>query len=682
MQYNRDLSWLGFNHRVLKEASCQDVPLLERIKFLSIFSSNLDEFFRVRYPAILAIARLSAKTRRKHFDHIDKELTEEIQIAIEHQLEEFGKILTHEILPELENSGTVLYYDQEILPEHKDESREIFLSRVLSFIQPVLLNNEARDSFTPENNKLYLIVVLKKKDDDSLFHSIVNIPSDRLPRFFKLSPVNSKDYIIFIDDIIRENIQFVFPGFEIVGCYNIKFNRDAELNLADEYTGNLLNKIEKQLKKRDYGPPSRFLFERGMPNNIQLFVATNYNIRHEEMFVGGKYHNLRDLASLTEIVKGQSYPRQNPLVLPALRSYADVFNILDERELLLHMPYDSYNAILAFFNQAAIDPGVTEIYITLYRVAADSHIVNALISAAKNGKKVTAFIELKARFDEANNIYWSKQMKDAGVKIIYSIPQIKVHSKIALVVKKHLDTDKVYSILSTGNFNEATARFYTDHALLTSDPLINSELLMLFHFLQARQIPQENHTLKFTALYVSQFNMMDRFVKLIDKEIKKVKKGEPGLVRIKLNNLEEPYMIEQLYSASNAGVKVELIVRSICSLIPGVKGQSENITVKRIVDRYLEHTRLFIFGSGEHTTVVMGSADWMTRNLRHRIEVCTPIVNQECAKQLVHYFDIQWKDNDKSVYLTPDMEQVKPITGGAEIVNAQQSIYEYLKNNR
>lgn len=682
MQYNRDLSWLGFNHRVLKEASCQDVPLLERIKFLSIFSSNLDEFFRVRYPAILAIARLSAKTRRKLFDQVDKELIEEIQIVIEHQLEEFGKILTHEILPELENSGTVVYYDTQILPEHADEIREIFLSRVLSFIQPVLLNNDARESFTPENNKLYLIVVLKKKDDDSLFHSIVNIPSDRLPRFFKLSPVNNEDYIIFIDDIIRENIQFIFPGFEIAGCYSIKFNRDAELNLADEYAGDLLKKIEKQLAKRDYGPPSRFLFERGMPNNIQLFVATNYNIRHEEMFVGGKYHNLRDLASLTELIKGQGYLKQNPLVLPALRSYADVFNILDVQELLLHMPYDSYNTILAFFNQAAIDPGVTEIYITLYRVAADSHIVNALISAAKNGKKVTAFIELKARFDEANNIYWSKQMKDAGVKIIYSIPQIKVHSKIALVVKKHLDNDRVYSILSTGNFNEATARFYTDHALLTSDPLINSELFMLFHFLQARQVPRENHSLKFNALYVSQFNMVERFQKLIDKEIKKVKKGEPGLIRIKLNNLEEPYMIDQLYNASNAGVKVELIVRSICCLVPGVKGQSENITVKRIVDRYLEHTRLFIFGTGEQATVVIGSADWMTRNLRHRIEVCTPIVNDDCAKQLLHYFDLQWKDNDKSVYLTPQMEQISPTVEATEIVNAQQSIYEYLKNNR
>jgi polyphosphate kinase len=305
-----------------------------------------------------------------------------------------------------------------------------------------------------------------------------------------------------------------------------------------------------------------------------------------------------------------------------------------------------------------------------------------LISAAKNGKKVTAFIELKARFDEANNIYWSKQMKDAGIKIIYSIPQIKVHSKIALIIKNDGASHKIYSVLSTGNFNEITARFYTDHALLSSDEAINKELLFLFHFLQGRQLPKESTSLKFDTLYVSQFNMIERFEKLIDKEIKKAKKGQAGLIRIKVNNLEEPYMIDKLYNASNAGVKIELIVRSICCLIPGIKNQSENITVKRIVDRYLEHTRLFIFGSGSETTVIIGSADWMTRNLRHRIEVCTPILNEDCSKQLIDYFELQWKDNDKSVYLTPEMEQVKPAVDDTNILNAQNAIYDYLKNRQ
>lgn len=682
MQYNRDLSWLGFNHRVLQEAGSKSVPLFERIKFLSIFSSNLDEFFRVRYPAILAITRLDSKIRKRHFDHVNKQLTEKIQICIEQQLEEFGKILTHEILPELQTSGIVLYYNSEILEEHKDEMRDIFLSQILSFIQPVLLTSEVPDQFMPENNQLYLFVVLKKKNEETLFHSIVNIPSNRLARFFKLSPVDGKEYVIFMDDIIRHNIQYIFPGFEIIGHYSIKFNRDAELNLEDEYSGNLLQKIEKQLKKRDYGPPSRFLFESGMPNNIQLFIATRYNIRHEEIFIGGRYHNLRDLGTLSDIVNGQTYPKQKTLSPSTLKSYADVFKVLDEREILLHMPYNSYNTILSFFNQAAIDPDVSEIYITLYRVAAESHIVNALISAAKNGKKVTAFIELKARFDEANNIYWSKKMKDAGIKIIYSIPQIKVHSKIALIIKNDGASHKIYSVLSTGNFNEITARFYTDHALLTSDEVINKELLFLFHFLQGRQLPKESTSLKFDTLYVSQFNMIERFEKLIDKEIKKAKKGQTGLIRIKVNNLEEPYMIDKLYNASNAGVKIELIVRSICCLIPGIKNQSENITVKRIVDRYLEHTRLFIFGSGSETTVIIGSADWMTRNLRHRIEVCTPILNEDCSKQLIDYFELQWKDNDKSVYLTPEMEQVKPAVDDTNILNAQNAIYNYLKNRQ
>jgi polyphosphate kinase len=679
MQYNRDLSWLGFNYRVLQEAACKDVPLFERIRFLSIFSSNLDEFFRVRYPAILAIARLDSKTRKKHFDEVNKDLIELIQHTIERHLEEFGHILTQDILREIEANNISLYYDQPIRNEHAAEAREIFLSQVLSFIQPVFLIQEARDHFLPENNRLYLFVVLKKKDSEQLFHSVVNIPSDRLKRFFSLSSIDNKQYIIFIDDIVRENLHFIFPGFEIIGSYSIKFNRDAELNLEDEYTGNLLRKIERQLKKRDLGPPSRLLYQYDMPQNLVMFLASSYDIRHEEIYTGGRYHNLRDLASLPNTSKELEYEKQKPLTRPELRSFGDVFKVVDDREILLHMPYDSYNTILSFFNQAAIDPDVTEIYITLYRVAAESHIVNALISAAKNGKKVTAFIELKARFDEANNIYWSKQMKDAGVKIIYSIPQIKVHSKIALVIRKTDSGSGMYAVLSTGNFNETTAKFYTDHALLTKENSITSELLLLFRFLERRQLPASTNSVRFSTLYVSQFNMIERFEKLIDKEIKNAKRGKEALIRVKLNNLEEPYMIDLLYKASKAGVKVELIVRSICCLIPGVIDRSENIVVKRIVDRYLEHTRLFIFGTGDDAVVILGSADWMIRNLRHRIEVCAPILDPACRSELSDYFDIQWKDNDKAVKLSSDMENQKLIEDNADIINAQKTIYTYLQ---
>ncbi len=357
----------------------------------------------------------------------------------------------------------------------------------------------------------------------------------------------------------------------------------------------------------------------------------------------------------------------------------DIFNILNSQDILLHIPYQSYNPVLSFFNQAAVDTEVTDIFITLYRVAVESHIVNALISAAKNGKNVIAFIELKARFDEANNIKWSKVMKEAGVKIIYSIPNIKVHSKIALVKKrKGLETVS-YAILSTGNFNEITAQFYTDHVLMTTDPLIVNELIELFKFLQKKDKSPEHNKIKFEKLLVSQFNMNDRLEQLIMNEIKRAKNGEDAMIRIKVNNLEEPYFISLLSKASQAGVTINLIIRSVCCLMPGLPGLSENIHIKRIVDRYLEHTRLLIFGAGTNAEVIMGSADLMTRNLYHRIEVCVALKNPSLKKELIDYFELQWHDNDKAVVLLPNLEQKKAENNAGKL-NAQQSIYTYLQN--
>jgi polyphosphate kinase len=678
MYYNRDLSWLGFNYRVLQEAADDTVPLLERFRFLSIFSSNLDEFFRVRYPTVLALSKLKPKTRKKVVSEENENIGEKIQQEIYRQQQEFGRTLTEELLPALERQGTILYYNRPAREEHKSEIRDLFLSKVLAFVQPIFLEGNASNSFMPENNQLYLINVLKKPGELQLQHVVVKIPDDNLPRFFKLSPIEGVNYIIFIDDIIRENVDCIFPGFEITGTYSFKFNRDAELILDDEYKGNLLAKIEKQLKSRDFGPPSRFLYEEEMPRNVQLFLASSFNIEHDEMFSGSKYHNLKDLADLPVTSVEHSYPHQKPLSSPELYDCSDIFNLMDQRDVLLHFPYDSYNPILAFFNQTAIDPYVDEIYITLYRVASDSLIVNALISAAKNGKTVTVFIELKARFDEANNIHWSKKMKEAGIRIIYSLPEIKVHSKIALVVKKDGVERRSYSILSTGNFNELTARFYTDHTLLTTDATINGEIYALFQFLLQRKLPTDNKELVFQRLYVSQFNMISAFEKLIQREIKKARKGKGGRIRIKLNNLEEPHMIALLANASQAGVTVQLIVRSICCLVPGLSNVTERIEIRRIVDRYLEHSRLFIFGDGEDTQLIMGSSDWMTRNLHHRIEVCATIEDPVCKKELLDYFEIQWRDNDKAVRLLSNMEH-QDIEAEGEIHNAQREIYQYLQ---
>ncbi len=677
--YNRDLSWLGFNLRVLQEAADADIPLYERLKFLSIFSSNLDEFFRVRYPEVIALSSLGKKTRKEILE-TDKNITEKIQDEINSQLNFFGSVLHQQILPSLKENGIIFYYDQPICKEHLSEIREIFLSNILSFIQPIYLDGKSGKGFMPENNKLYFVITLEEKNG-TLQQAIVNIPSEKTKRFFSLTPLNENNYVIFLDDIVRENLVYLFPGLKIIGVYSIKLNRDAELHLEDDYGGNLLKRIERRLKKRAFGLPSRFLFQQGMPRNLQMFLSAAFNIASDDMFAGGRYHNLKDLAHFPDFNKPLHYPIRKPLASAHVMNSGDIFNILLLDDILLHLPYQSYNPVLSFFNQAAIDINVTDIYITLYRVAEESHIINALISAAKNGKNVVAFIELKARFDEANNIRWSRTMKEAGVKLIYSPAMIKVHSKIALVRKKKGGAKQSFAVISTGNFNETTAQFYTDHVLMTTDKPIIKELRVLFKYLQHGHHLKKDNDIQFHSLLVSRFNMNEALKKLIDKEIAKAKCGEEALIRIKVNNLEEPGLINHLYEASNAGVTINLIVRSICCLVPGVEGQSANIVVKRIVDRYLEHSRILIFGTKENAEVMIGSADLMTRNLYYRIEADVKIKNENCKKELIKYFTKQWDDNDKAVVLLQGMEQEK-INNNPEKINAQQSIYNFLETRQ
>ncbi len=680
MLLNRDLSWLDFNLNVLQESSDSALPLFERMKFLSIFSSNLDEFFRVRYPVVVALSKLNNKIKAKASIEITDDIAEKIKAEVNRHLEEFGRILTQEIIPLLEEKGIVFYYDIFIKDVHKKEIKEIFFCKILAFLQPVFLNGNDVHLFLPENNQLYFVVTLQETDNSTLKQAIVNIPSNNVQRFFALKPIDGKEHVIFVDDIIRENMPFLFPNAKIVSVHSFKFNRDAEMNLEDEYGGNLLDKIEKNLKKREIGLPSRFLFENKMPHHIQLFLANAFLVKHEDMFAGGRYHHLSDLSAFPTFKKMLLSQKLTPLTNNPIEGFGDIFNTLEVQDVLLHLPYQSYNPVLSFFSQAAVDAAVTDIYITLYRLAPDSLTAHALISAAKNGKNVVVFIELKARFDEANNIKWSRMMKAAGIKLVYSLPQIKVHSKIALVKKKVAEENKAYALLSTGNFNEVTAKFYTDHVLMTSQKGIIQDMEMLFNFLEHGHKKNATEKIKFQELLVAQFNLIDELEKRIGVEIKKAKKGLPALIRIKVNNLEEPNMIWWLYKANKAGVKIELLVRSICCIAPGIVGISEHITVRRIVDGFLEHSRFFIFGENNEATVFMGSADLMTRNLYHRIEVCLPIKDAVCRKELLDYFDMQWKDTSKAVQLLSDYTHVSVGGNKIEKENAQRNIYEYLKN--
>ena len=678
---NRDLSWLSFNHRVLLEADDETVPLYSRIQFLSIFSSNLDEFFRVRMPSIYAFTSLENKKKALREEY-PKDLVQSVKEMIQLQLEDFGRILTKGILPALKDNNIHLYYGDAIDPQHKETIREYFLSRVLSFLQPVILKTENQANVFLENNYLYFIVHLEPVAElGTPVYALLNIPSDQLPRFSELPEIGDRSYLLFLDDVIRENLIEVFPGYKIIDAYSVKLTRDAELNLEDEFSGDIADKIERQLTKRDIGPATRFLFDGRMPETIREFIKLYFSLPGDEMVTGGRYHNLKDMGSLPNPTnKRLTYESWPAVPHPAFSNHESIFKTINEGERLLHLPYHSYNYILRFFNEAAIDPQVKEIYITLYRVAANSHIANALISAARNGKKVTVFVELKARFDEANNLNWSKKMKAAGVKIINSIPGLKVHAKIALVKRFEDGNMMNYSLLATGNFNETTGRFYTDHVFFTCNKEFSDELQMLFLYLQSRLQPDEAGKLKLNHLLVSQFNMVKRFNKMIDREIENAKAGLPAHIMIKVNNLQEREMVDKLYEASNAGVKIVLIVRSICCVAPGIEGQSENITIHRIVDRYLEHARIFVFHNNGQPEYYMGSADWMNRNLLSRIEVVFPIYDKKLKEELGRIIVFQLTDTKKAVLLKADYTNEKIVSpGGQASLAAQEAIYQYVK---
>lgn len=681
MYHNRDISWLGFNHRVLQEAADPSVPLLERVKFLAIFSSNMDEFFRVRYPVIAFYSTLKNKTLNKIVPPYDKKLAEKVQEIIALQLEEFGSIINTQLLPALEANKIILYYNRSIPDQYTSQIRELFFSRILAFIQPVFMDESLLPDFFPENNKVYFFVLLKKEGSGVFNHAVINIPAGKVSRFIKLESGNDEQHIVFLDDIIRDNMNCIFAGFTIHACYSFKITRNSELFLDEEnIEEGLMKEMEKKLAKRDMGNPTRFLYEKGMPLSVQHFLAQSLGLKQEELYEGGRYHNLSDLASLPVSRKDLEYPSLQQLKPVGLEYCGDIFRQVEENDLLLHFPYESYNPVLAFFNQAAIDPEVESIAVTLYRVASESHIVNALISAAKNKKQVQVFVELKARFDEANNIKWSKEMEKAGVKIIYSIPRIKVHSKIALVIKKSKEGLKGYGYIGTGNFNETTARFYTDHALFTARHDVIKDLKHLFSILDKRKRPEKNAVSEFKELLVSQYNMVPVFEEEIMKQIKRKKKGLEALVRIKLNNLEDIYMIDLLYKASQAGVKIQLLVRGICCIAAGKENLSENIKVKRIVDRFLEHSRILIFGEGADSKIYIGSADWMTRNLQQRIEVCTPVAAEKLKEELVNYFDIQWNDKVKAVTLDAELNQQRQHDLLDEDRRCpQDKVYDYLK---
>jgi len=672
--FDRELSWLSFNYRVLQEAKDSSVPLYERIKFLAIFSSNLDEYFRVRVASLRSLLLLKQKTQKQlKFD--PEELLKKINKRVVEYQEEYGRIFNESIIPELRDQNIFLVNEQNVPAEHLAYLKEYFSEFILPYINPMLLQKKKITPFL-KNKSLYLAITLESiaYDDDikkKNKYALVEIPNE-LKRFLVL-PSNGRFTIMFIDDIIRLNLQSVFPGYRILSVYSLKLTRDAELYIDDEFTGDLLEKIKKGLSKRKIGVPCRFLYDKNMPPEFLEYLKETFQLSGNDLVKGGKYHNLNDLFGFPNPgYKHLSDPPAVPLCVPVFENQQSMISVIERQDVLVSYPYQDYSYVIKLLNEAAADPLVTRIKITLYRVASDSKVVKALMKAAANGKKITAFVEVKARFDEESNILWAAELEKSGVKVLYSFPGLKVHSKLCLIYRVKENATRLYAYLATGNFNEKTAKVYADHGLFTSHSGITGEVEKVFDFLSNKE---EDYN--FNHLLVAKFNLRSEIYKLIDQEISLARNGKNASMILKMNSIEDKKMILKLYEASSAGVKIKLIIRGICCLIPGKEVLSENIEIISIVDRYLEHARVFIFNNNDNPVYYLGSADLMSRNLNRRIEVVFPVYDINIQAQLQKFIDIQINDNVKARII--DRKQVNCYRyTDAEPVRSQSEIYNYL----
>lgn len=682
--FNRELSWLSFNQRVLQEANDESVPLYEKLKFLAIYSSNLDEFFRVRIASLRSLLSLKHKSQ-KELEFDPSKLLERILKKAAAQQEEHKNTYRNIIKPELAKNDIYLIDETQLNNIQKEYIKDLFDSQIIPHIMPMILVKKKFTLFL-RNLRLYLAVkltlntrrkttALKTGSKKRAYYAIVEIPTNHISRFIVLPKIGDKNYIIFLDDVIRFFLPQIFYGYEIQSSYSIKLTRDAELYIDDEFSGNLLNKIKKSLNKRSTGVPCRFLFDKEMPSDFLRFLRESLLLSKEDLFPGGKHHNFSDFMKFPN-------PGKKELYYPALKSvkntdyesYNGFFDAVSKKDFLFCYPYHSYDYIVKALNKAADDPDVKSIKITQYRVAKNSAIVNALIKAASNGKSVTAFVEVKARFDEEVNIQSAERMQSAGVKVLYSFPGIKVHAKLALISRNENGEMKDYVYLSTGNFNEFTSKLYCDYGYMTSEKQITDEVNMVFDYLEGNK-PINN----FNHLLVAQFNMRKKLNSLIDNEIKNAAAGKDAKIILKMNSLEDERMIKRLYEASQAGVKIKLLVRGICCLKPGVTGLSENIEAVSIIDRFLEHGRIFLFHNGGDEIIYLSSADWMKRNLSRRVETAFPVYDEALKEQLKKVLKIQLNDNVKARVLdTKQGNKYKKDTSETKI-RAQIEIYNYLK---
>lgn len=684
---DREKSWLAFNARVLQEAADENVPLLDRLRFLGIFSNNLDEFFRVRYAAIRRMTLEKIDTKPMLGDISAEQLLKDItEIVIEHQSESLR--ILNDIEKKLEKQGIYIINEKQINKDQETFIKEFFIQKVSPELVTIMLNDLVEFPLIKDTSGYLAVKLVMNKNksglisqllnDKEIRYAIVEIPKT-INRFVVLPSNSDKQYIILLDDVIRYSLDHIFNIFdyESIDAHMIKITRDAQLEFDSDLSKSLIEKISYSVKERRVGEPVRFVYDQAIEKDTLEFFLNRMKIDSSDSIIpGGRYHNRRDYMDFPNLGRYDLLYKQNvPLPIQGLSLDGSMLQSIKEKDYLLHAPYQSFSYVIRFLREAALDPKVQSIKITLYRLSKNSQIVSSLINAAKNGKKVTVQIELQARFDEASNISYAEQMQEEGINLIFGVKGLKVHSKICLVERLEDDEIKRYGFFSTGNFSESSAKIYTDVTLFTSDSKILKDMSKVFEFFEVNY-----RVHRYKHLIVSPHYTRSRFVKLIDREIKNASEGKPAYINLKMNSLSDYKMIDKLYEASNAGVKIKLIIRGICCLVPGLKNYSENIEAISIVDNYLEHSRVFIFGNNDNPEVFISSADFMTRNIDARVEVSCPIYDEEIKQDLIDTFGIGWKANVKARLHSDKFENLYRKRGEDKVFRAQQEMYKHYQN--
>ena len=679
--FKRDISWLSFNYRVLLEADDDTLPIGERLNFISIYSSNLEEFYKVRVADHKAVATGKIPADGAETVQEAMELVEEINREVNRQLEERVRIFEQKLLPALRRAHVVFLQSRSEVqtPEHQSFVRTYFREEVLPYLAPVPVGRDKVVSFL-RNDRLYLSVRVKPRQreaDTPPEYFVMKLPYSKAPRFVELPRRGNTYYIMYLEDIIKANLDVIFPGYEVESAYCIKISRDADIVIDEGATNapQLIEQVRAKVKRRKTGVICRFVYDRSMPADYLAFLTDAYHIDKRELVPGDKHLNLEDLRRLPLPDALRQLPgKPQPMVLTGLDS---IFRRVERKDLLLHYPYHSFGHFLQFLHEAATDASVHEVMLTQYRVADNSAVINTLISAARNGKKVTVFVELKARFDEEHNLATAQLMEASGIRILYSLPGLKVHAKVALVLRRDPATEHKLpgmAYISTGNFNEKTATLYADCGLFTSNPVLVNDLHTLFRTLRGKVEAPVFH-----RLLVARFNLIAELSRLLREEMALARQGKAARVILKMNALQDPAMIDLLYEASQAGVQIDLIVRGICCLIPG-REFSRNIRVTRLVDTFLEHARVWYFGGGGKPKLFLGSPDWMKRNLYRRIEAVAPVLDPDLKQELTDMLHLQLADRRKAVWLDPEGRKVwKSPCPAREKARAQYDFYEYLR---